>query len=96
MPTAPRRDEQAWALYAEEVGLRLARARQTLGLSQERVAHRAGLTGHTLQKLEKGETRPGVPLNPKLRTLIALAQVLQVELSDLLPPTPPDLTARSG
>ena len=31
---------------------------------------------------------------PRLQTLLAIAQVLEVELTDLLPPRAPDLTAR--
>lgn len=93
MASTGRPDPGSWDAYAVEIGLRLARARQRTGLSQEKVAHRAGLTGNTLHKLEKGITRPGVPMNPKLRTLLALAQALDVEVTELLPPAPPGVVA---
>ena len=39
------------------------------GLSQESLAHAAGISTYTYQKFEKGESRPGTPMNPRLRTL---------------------------
>ncbi len=77
-----------WTAYAREIGLRLQRARLAKGLSQERVAHLAGLAGFTYQKFEKGSSRPGAPLNPRLLTLVALCEVLDLELADLLEGAP--------
>lgn len=82
----------SWDSYARELGLNLLRARQARGLSQEAVAHAAGIAGYTYQKFEKGESRPGTPMNPRLVTLLALAQVLGVSLDELLPARWPDLT----
>ncbi len=79
--------------YARELGHNIKRARERTGLSQERIAHAAGLASYTYQKFEKGESRPGTPMNPRLATLLALSQVLDVPLVDLLPKNPPDLTA---
>ena len=79
--------------FARELGHNLARARQAKGLSQERVAHMAGIAGYTYQKFEKGESRPGTPMNPRLATLIALSQVLGVSVQDLLPKEIPDMTS---
>jgi transcriptional regulator with XRE-family HTH domain len=91
----PRRrpSETTWESFARELGHNLRRAREGTGLSQERVAHAAGLASYTYQKFEKGESRPGMPLNPRLTTLVALSQVLGVSLEDLLPHDLPDLTA---
>lgn len=72
----------------------MQRVRMLRGFSQERVAYHAGLSRYTYQKLEKGESRPGTPANPSVRTLLAVAQVLEVALTDLLPNDAPDLTAR--
>lgn len=83
MATAPKRP--TWEEFAREIGLNLLRARHARGLSQERVAHLAGISSFTYQKFEKGESRPGTPLNPRLTTLVALSQVLDVEIADLLP-----------
>jgi transcriptional regulator with XRE-family HTH domain len=84
---------QAKAAYARELGLNLHRLRVARGLSQERLAHMAGISGNTVHFYEKGEARPGSPMNPRLFTLIALAQVLDVSVSELLPTEPKVLVA---
>lgn len=82
---ANRSSEITWEQFALQLGSNLQRARLARGLSQERVAHLAGIAGFTYQKFEKGESRPGTPMNPRLTTIIALSQVLEVPLQDLLP-----------
>ena len=74
------------------MGLNLQRVRLERGLSQERLAHMAGISSYTYQKFEKGESKPGTPMNPRLFTLMALAEVLHVGLADLVPDDWPDLT----
>lgn len=83
----------AWADYARGLGVRLQQARHALGLSQEEVAHRAGISAFTYQKFEKGESKPGTPMNPRLVTLIALSQVLETDVSYLLNQPLPRLIA---
>jgi len=86
---ARQRRRPTWEQYGRDIGVRLQRAREQRGLSQERTAHLAGIAAYTYQKLEKGESRPGTPLNPRLSTLVALCEVLGLSLSELLPePTP--------
>jgi len=80
-----RRTELTWDEFGREMGLRLQKARERRGLSQERTAHLAGIASYTYQKFEKGESRPGSPLNPRLSTLLALCRVLEVRLEDLVP-----------
>ena len=89
---ARRRTKPTWESSAREIGINLLRAREAKGLSQERVAHMAGIAAFTYQKFEKGASSPGTPLNPRLKTLIALSQVLDVSITDLLPDSLPDLT----
>ncbi|MDR3069016.1 MAG: helix-turn-helix domain-containing protein [Cellulomonas sp.] len=81
-PDGPNRAERA--VIAREIGLRLQRRRIELGYSQEKVAHRAGLSTYTYQKFEHGESKPGTPMNPTLFTLYALADVLELEVGDLV------------
>ena len=76
-------DEQWWPI-ARQLGLRLQRARIAKGLSQEALAHAAGISTYTYQKFEKGESRPGTPMNPRLRTLIALATALDMQVEELV------------
>lgn len=86
--------EAEWGDYSLRLAVRLRQLRRDQGLSQEDVAYQAGMTRFTYQRLEKGSTRRGDPVNPSLRSLIALAQVLSVELSALLPDEMPDLRLR--
>ncbi|HEY1135692.1 MAG TPA: helix-turn-helix transcriptional regulator [Nocardioides sp.] len=80
--------DDEWTVFSREVGVRLQQARQRRGLSQERVAHLAGIAGFTYQKFEKGETRPGVAMNPRLKTLLAVCEVLDLDLVSLLEGAP--------
>ena len=83
MGQANRTDEDWWR-YARALGLRLQRARLAKGMSQEAVAHAAGISTFTYQKFEKGESKPGTPMNPRLRTLLALAEALEVGGGELV------------
>lgn len=67
-----------------KLGARLRGLRCECGLTQEEVAARAGIATFTYQKFEKGESRPGTPMNPELYTLQDLSRALGVELSVLL------------
>lgn len=63
---------------------RLRELRAASGLTQEAVAHGAGIAANTYQKYEKGESKPGTPMNPQLYTLLSLSRVFKIELSSLL------------
>lgn len=84
-----------WADYSRLLGANLQRARLRAGLTQERVAHAAGLSTFTYQKLEKGESNPGTAANPRLQTLISLCLVLKVDAAELLPIPTVELLARN-
>jgi transcriptional regulator with XRE-family HTH domain len=67
-------------------------------LSQERLAHEAGISVFTYRKLEHGQSNPGTPANPRLSTLVRIAHVLGLTVCDLLPdatkdPPPPPETS---
>lgn len=83
---------EPWDRYARELGHNIQRERARVGYSQDRVAYEANLSRYTYQKLEKGESRPGTPANPTVKTLLAVAQVLGVTITDLLPTETPELT----
>lgn len=60
-------------------------ARQERGLTQEQVVEEAGISRNHLQLLESGlSNRNGTPANPKLSTLVALADVLGTDVPSLL------------
>lgn len=88
------RAQRGWDVFAVEFGLNLRRAREDAGLTQEAVAHRAGVKRYTYQSYEQGKSQSSAPANPTLRTLLALSQVLEMPLNELLPPEAPDLTHR--
>lgn len=80
-----------WARFARELGTSIQKHRLDAGLSQEHVAYGAGLSRYTFQKFEKGESMPGTPANPSLRNIMAIAQILDVTLDELVPGGWPDL-----
>lgn len=84
-------DARSWETYARELGHNLARARAALRLSQERVGHLVGISGHTYHRYEKGLS-PGSPITMSVKTLVTLSDVLQVPVSDLLPTWTPQAT----
>lgn len=94
MAKRTRPEDEAWTHYASQLATNLRRLRAEAGLSQEDVAYRSGLTRYTYQKYEKGESKPGAPANPTIRTLLAMSQVLGVALTDILPADAPDLRLR--
>lgn len=83
-----------WQNFAVELGRQIRRLRVARDLSQEALAFRAGLTRFTVQRYEAGEGQTGSPANPSLRTVIALSQVLEVSLEELIPADQPDVTTR--
>ena len=80
----PNRTDADWWEFARALGVKLQRARLAKGMSQEAVAHAAGISTFTYQKFEKGGSKPGTPMNPRLRTLLALAETLDVRVGELV------------
>ena len=70
--------------YSAKLAGKLVSLRYEKGWSQASVAHKAGLSTYTYQKFEKGESKPGTPMNPRLYTLLALAEVFEIDILDLL------------
>ena len=70
--------------YSAKLAQRLRMLRDECGMSQEGVAHAAGISAYTYQKFEKGESKPGTPMNPRLFTLLALADVFDMDIRELL------------
>ena len=68
-----------------DLGQRLAATRIQAGLSQNAVAHRAGLAASYLSRIETGKIQPTVPTANKI------AAALRVSLGELLGPRPAKL-----
>lgn len=64
-----------------EVGARIRSARTALKMTQAEVAERVGIDASFYGQIERGANIPS------LKTLFAVAEVLRVEPSDLLPRT---------
>lgn len=77
-------DRPELADYSVRLGYRLRDLRRERGLSQESVAQRAHIALYTYQKFEKGESKPGTPMNPTLNTLLSLAWVFDLDVTELL------------
>lgn len=73
---------------AKQLGAFLRRLREERGLSQESLAFRAGITKNQLQLIEAGRASgrrdANGPSNPRLSTLVGLADVLDRPVSRLL------------
>jgi transcriptional regulator with XRE-family HTH domain len=73
---------------AKQFGATLRRLREERGLSQESLAFRAGVTKNQVQLIEYGRSSgrrdAEGPSNPRLSTLIGLAEVLDIDVSKLL------------
>lgn len=73
---------------AKQLGATLRRLRTAKGLSQEALAFRAGVTKNQVQLIEAGRASgrkdADGPSNPRLSTLVGLAGVLEVPVSELL------------
>ena len=77
-------DTNLLAEVSPRLAMRLRTLRTESGMSQEAVAHSAGISTYTYQKFEKGESKPGTLMNPRLSTLLALAKTFGVDINDLL------------
>ena len=73
---------------AARLGATLRRLRSESGLSQESLAHHAGITKNQLQLIESGRSTgrkdgPG-PSNPRMETLAGLAGALEMSVAQLM------------
>lgn len=66
----------------------LRRRRAELQLTQEQVAEYAEISLYAYQLYERGTGTDGRATNPRLATLLAICQVLEVPLEQILPEIP--------
>lgn len=85
----------AWATFAEALGHNLRRARHAKHLTQENMAEHAGISLYAYQQYERGRvTTDGAATNPRLATVLAICEVLDTTIEELLPDVP-QLTAHA-
>jgi transcriptional regulator with XRE-family HTH domain len=73
-----------WMDFLEQVGLSIQRIRRSNHLSQEKVAHDAGIDQAYLSRIEAGRSNIG------LRMLLKMSQAMGVKPSELLKDVSPD------
>jgi transcriptional regulator with XRE-family HTH domain len=76
--TVPSPPVRSAALPGGSFGANLTAARERLGLSREVLGSRAGLNAATIYRLEAGDRQPRLP------TIIVLAEALDMSASDLI------------
>ncbi|WP_275295475.1 helix-turn-helix transcriptional regulator [Amycolatopsis sp. La24] len=73
---------------AQKFGRTLRRLREERQMSQEALAFQAGVTKNQVQLIESGRASgrkdAAGPSNPRMSTLVGLAAVLNVSVSDML------------
>jgi len=90
-------DEQS----AKQFGSAVRRLREERGISQETLAFQAGITKNQIQLIEagrrSGRKEDAGHSNPRMSTLVGIADVLQISSADLLfqanNPATPDVAA---
>lgn len=76
-------DEETARAFGEQVRSR----RRSIGLSQEDLAHRVGITKNQVQLIEAGRQsgrNTGRPSDPRASTVYGLAQALGIPASELI------------
>ena len=73
---------------AKRFGVALRQLREERGLSQERLAYRADITKNQVQLIEAGRSSgrndAEGPSNPRMATLVGIAEALELRPSELL------------
>ncbi len=67
------------------MGVLIQKHRIQAGLTQEDLAHAAGMTRTHYQQVERGWWKRDQPSNPSLKVLVRIAQQLEVPVGRLLP-----------
>ncbi len=65
-------------LILDQIGIRILKRRQALGLSQDELAERMGITRPNIGRIERGQQ------NVTVRTMCRLAEALETTLHDLM------------
>jgi transcriptional regulator with XRE-family HTH domain len=77
--------ERAYVLALDQLASYLKSARTGLGLSQEHVAHRAGISVFTYASLERGSNNLRSLPNPTLETLLKIFWAFETTVDGLTP-----------
>jgi transcriptional regulator with XRE-family HTH domain len=83
-----------WETIAARFGARVRARREELGLTQEELAHRAGISRNQIQNIEHSRNnarddsgrRVGGVGNPRLDTVWAISVALEIDVAELVRP----------
>lgn len=70
--------------FSQNLGQRIQYLRWKHNLTQEGLAAKAGITTNGYQAIERGVSQTGAPTNPRLKTLIALANAYDLSVVELI------------
>ncbi len=89
-------DPLDWKTYGLALGQRVREVREAVGMTQEELWLRSGLSRAQVQNIERSRSARGGPGNPRLGTVYRIAQALRVPVIALLPSigSVPPVTAR--
>lgn len=96
MPIDAPLDPLDWKTYGLALGQRIRQVREAIGMTQQELWLRAGLSRAQMQNIERSRSAHGGPGNPRLETVYRIAQALRVPVIALLPSIAviPAVTAR--
>ncbi len=75
--------DDAYCSFAKQFGANLKRLRWERDMTMQDVTRKADIALSRYQYMEKGMSDPRRPVNPRLKTLVGLANAFDVSLSDL-------------
>lgn len=71
--------------FMKLLGERIRRERRERGLTQEQLAAKSGVGEASIARLEAGRVESGTIQDPRLSTLVKIANALDMTVHDLLP-----------
>ncbi len=85
LPISTLQFQNEWPRYGYTLAVNLRELRLARGLTQEKLAHLAGMSRSAISNLERNESNQARSADPAMSTIYRLSAALQVAPSDLLP-----------
>lgn len=85
MPISTMQFQNEWPRYGYTLAVNLRQLRLERGLTQEKLAHLAGMSRSSISNLERNESNQARSVDPTMSTIYRLSAALQVTPSELFP-----------
>ncbi|MDR7328642.1 helix-turn-helix domain-containing protein [Corynebacterium guangdongense] len=85
MPISAQQFQNEWPRYGYTLAVNLRALRLARGLTQEKLAHLAGMSRSAISNLERNESNQARSADPTMSTIYRLSAALQVTPAELLP-----------